>query len=169
MKRNLLFLVFVATSLMATSQKDSIPVAPYLRFPTVPPLRLLLTDSTTLFTKNDLKKKKPVLIILFSPDCEHCKHETEEIIKNKDQLKKIQIVMATMLPFDKMKLFYEEYELQNIENLVVGQDIYFILPSFYNIKNLPYNAMYDKKGKLITTFEGVMSIEKIVNTFNGTD
>ena len=165
MKKKFLFFVVLVASFIAGAQTDSINLAPYQRFPSVPPLRLLLTDSTTLFTKNDLKNKKPVLIILFSPDCEHCKHETEEIIKNKEQLKKIQIVMATMLPFDKMKQFYDKYELRNIENLVVGQDIYFILPSFYQIKNFPYNAMYDKKGKLINTFEGVIPIEKIINTF----
>ena len=165
MKKSFLFFLLLLTTLNTLAQKDSLILAPYLRFPTVPPLRLLLTDSTTLFTKNDLKNKKAILIILFSPDCEHCKRETEEIIKNKEQLKKIQIVMATMLSFDKMKQFYDDYELRNLENLVVGQDIYFILPSFYQIKNFPYNAMYDKKGKLITTFEGVVPVEKIINTF----
>jgi thiol-disulfide isomerase/thioredoxin len=165
MKKNLLFFVFLIASFNAIAQKDSINLAPYLRFPTIPPLRLLLTDSTTLFTKDDLKNKKPLLIILFSPDCEHCKHETEELIKNKEQLKKIQIVMATTQSFEKMKQFYDNYELGNIKNLVVGQDIYFILPSFYHIKNFPYNAMYDKKENLITTSEGVMPIEKIISTF----
>ena len=73
--------------------------------------------------------------------------------------------MATTYSFDKLKQFYNKYELVNIENLVVGQDIYFILPSFYHIKNFPYNAMYDKKGNLITTFEGIIPLEKIINTF----
>ena len=61
--------------------------------------------------------------------------------------------------------FYDNYDLGNIKNLVVGQDIYFILPSFYHIKNFPYNAMYDKKENLITTFEGAIPIEKIISTF----
>ena len=165
MKKHFLLYALLAASCIACAQADSIHIAPYLRFPSVPTLRLLLTDSSTLFTKNDLKNKKPLLIILFSPDCDHCKHETEEIIKNKEKLKKIQIVMATMLPFHKMKEFYEKYELKDMKNLVVGQDIYFILPSFYQIRNFPYNAMYDKKGKLIKTFEGVIPIEKIIDTF----
>ncbi len=165
MKRNFLFVVLLVFSLAAHAQKDSINLAPYLRFPTIPPLKLLLTDSITVFTKDNLKNKKPVLIILFSPDCDHCKHETEEIIKNKEKLKKIQIVMATMLSFDKMKAFYEKFELRKMENIVVGQDTYYILPSFYRIRNFPYNALYDKKGKLITTVEGVMPVEKIVNAF----
>lgn len=164
MKKYLLLVVLLATCFNALSQKDSL-LAPYLKFPTIPPLRLLLADSSTLFTKSDLKNKKPVLVILFSPDCDHCKHETGEILKSIDKLKKIQIVMATTLPFYKMEQFYNEFGLENYDNIIVGQDIYFILPSFYNIKNFPYNAMYDKKGKLITTFEGLLSVDKILNTF----
>ena len=39
------------------------------------------------------------MLMVFSPDCEHCQHETEEIIKNIDQFKKYQIVMATLHAF----------------------------------------------------------------------
>ena len=105
------------------SQQENVTLPPYKRFPTVPPLKLLLLDSTSYFTKNDLKKNKPVLIIVFNPDCEHCKHETEELIKNIDSLKNVQIVMATMMPFDLMKSFYEKYDLQRFKNITVGKDV----------------------------------------------
>src|SRR5215831_15586388 len=103
MKTALLFLTIVCFALTSFSQQDSVTLAPYQRFPTVPPFQLLNTDSSSYFTKKDLKKNKPVLIMLFNPDCDHCKHETEEIIKNIDQLKDVQIVMATMMGFDAMK------------------------------------------------------------------
>lgn len=103
--------------------------------------------------------------MLFNPDCEHCQHETEEIIKNIDQLKDVQIVMATMMPFSLMKSFYEKYGLEKYENINVGQDIKYTLPSFYQISFMPYLAMYDKKGNLLTTFEGSMKIQDLVNTF----
>jgi hypothetical protein len=81
---------------------------PIKRFPVLPPLKLLLTDSSTYFTKNDFKKKEDVLLMLFSPDCDHCQHETEEIIKHIDKFKNVQIVMATVMPFAAMKSFYGE-------------------------------------------------------------
>lgn len=149
----------------AFGQVDSTQL-PYKRFPTVPPIKLLLSDSTTIFTKEDLAKKKPILLIVFSPDCDHCKHETEAIIQHIDDLKKVQIIMATMLPYDKMKGFYEEYELKKYDNIVVGKDLNYMLPAFYGIHNLPYLAFYDKKGKLITTFEGSMKIEDVITTLN---
>jgi len=165
MKKIVLFTSLVLASIISFGQKDSITLAPYQRFPTVPPFKLLKIDSSSYFTKNDLQKNKPVLIMLFNPDCEHCQHETEQIVKNIDQLKDIQIVMATVMPFSMMKSFYEKYGLQKFENINVGQDTKYTLPTFYQIRFLPYLAMYDKKGNLLTTFEGSMKIEDLVNTF----
>lgn len=165
MKKILGLFVIILFALGARSQNDSIPPPPYLRFPTVPPFKLLEVDSSSYFAKKDLKKNEPVLIMLFNPDCDHCKHETEEIIKNIDQLKDVQIVMATMMPFDMMKSFYEKYDLQRFENIIVGEDFQYTLPSFYQIHFMPYLAMYNKRGNLLSTFEGSMKIEDLINVF----
>jgi thiol-disulfide isomerase/thioredoxin len=164
-KRLLLSAIFILIGVIVYSQQDSILLAPYKRFPTVPPFKLLKIDSTSYFTKSDLKKNKPVLIILFNPDCDHCKHEIEEIIKDMDELKDIQIVMTTMMPFDLMKSFYEKYGLDKFDNVTVGRDFQYLLPTFYQIRFMPYLAMYDKKGNLLTTFEGTMKIDDLVNVF----
>lgn len=147
------------------SQQADLTLPPYKRFPTIPPLKLLQLDSTSYFTKDDLKKNRPVLIVVFNPDCEHCKHETEEIIKNIDSLKNIQIIMATIMSFDLMKSFYEKYDLQRFQNITVGKDVQYTLPSFYQMHFMPYLAMYNKKGNLLATFEGSMKIEDLIHTF----
>jgi thioredoxin-related protein len=140
------------------SQKDSI-LAPYQKVPIFPPVKLLLPGNTT-FTKADLPKKKPVMLVIFSPMCEHCQHETEEMIKNIDKFKKAEIVMATMMPFDSMMTFREKYKLADYDNIIVGQDTQYFLPTFFMISNLPFLAFYDKNGKLISVFEGTMHIDK---------
>ncbi|HMG66067.1 MAG TPA: thioredoxin fold domain-containing protein [Chitinophagaceae bacterium] len=165
MKKIMLLSSLLLAGIISFCQSEADSTAPYKRFPTVPPFQLLKVDSSSYFTKSDLKKNKPVLLILFNPDCEHCKHETEEIIKNIDQFKDIQIVMATMMPFDEMKSFYEKYDLKRFDNITVGQDIKYTLPVFYNIRFMPYLAMYNKKGNLLTTFEGSMKIEDLENVF----
>ena len=148
----------------ALSAQDSLATdPPFKRFSTLPPVKLLLTDSTTFFEKKDLNKNTPALFILFNPDCKHCQIETDELVKNMDQLKKINVVMVTTQVFSKMKAFYEKYELANFKNVVVGQDIHYFLPVFYDIKNLPF---YDKKGNLIHVFEGNMTLQKILAEFN---
>jgi len=163
-KKILSILLFIAISCTAFSQVDTAQ-PPFKRFPTHPPLQMLLSDSVTKYTKNDLPKKTPVLFMLFSPDCSHCQQTAEEMIKYKDDIKDFQIVMTSLHPLWQMNAFIEKYRLKELENVVIGKDLFNIMPSFYNIKNMPFQAFYNKKGNLITTFEGSMPLLKIIEVF----
>ncbi len=168
MKKNcigLSLLLLISTVISAQKDSTSAPLPAYKSFPGLPPFKLLLTDSTTWFTKDDVTKRK-ALIIIFSPDCEHCQHETEELVAHINDFKKTEIIMATPLPFEKMKEFYGHYDLGRFKNIIVGRDVSYLLPVFYNVKNLPYLAFYDKKGNLIDTFEGSLPMEKVLEKFN---
>ena len=162
MKYHFLF-CFLFYCLTLTAQTITEP--PYKRFPTLPPIQLLLGDSVTKYTKVNIPGKKPVLVMLFSPDCSHCQHTAEEMYKNKDALKDIHIVMATVLSLHEMNDFMKKYKLNEMKNVVAGKDVYFILPPFYAVKNFPYMAMYNKKGNLIMGFEGSMAMDKVINVF----
>ena len=161
--RKTFLILSLLVGLAAFSQTDSISPA-YLRFPTVPPFQLLQVDSSSTFTKDDLKKNQQVLLMYFSPDCEHCQHQTEDILQNIKSFKKVQIVMATYQPFESMKSFYEKYQLAKY-NIHLGRDTKFTLPPFFKIQSLPFMALYDKKGNLITTFEGNQKVNKILKAF----
>jgi len=165
MKTKLIFFFFCFISVSAMAQTSPDPDPPYKRFPTVPPLKLLLMDSSTIFTDKDLKKNTPLFFILFSPDCEHCKKETEELIDNIDSLKNIQIVMATFMPFDKMKEFYNSYQLNRFTNITVGYDVQHILATYYRISYTPFVALYDKNGNLIEGFQGALPLPKVLEYF----
>ncbi len=166
MKKLFFFLCLFCTTILTEAQVADTAQLPYKRFPTLPPLQLLLGDSTTKYTKNDLPRKKPVLLMLFSPDCSHCQHTAEELLQYKDRLKDLHIVMSTLHPLYQMNAFVEKYRLKELPNLVVGRDMYYLLPSFYGIKSLPYLAFYNKKGGLIMGFEGSMSMDKILKQFD---
>lgn len=158
-------LIALILSSVLQAQTDSVHLAPYKRFPVVPPFKLLQADSLSIFTKADLKKNKPVLVMLFSPECDHCLHETEEMIRHIDEFKKIQIVMTTTWPLHRMNDFISKFGLQRFGNITVGQDSGNMLPTYYNIRNLPFLAFYDKKGKLIDVFEGTLPVEKVLTKF----
>ena len=166
MKKFFLLSSLLLFTVASFAQNSYDTTAPYRRFPIVPAFKLLQTDSVSFFTKANLKKNKPVLIILFNPECDHCKHETEEILKHIEELKQVQIIMATMAQYAPMKDFYIKYKLGDFKNIKVGQDFQYMLPSFYRVNSLPYLAMYDKKGKLISTFEGSMKIQDLINVFD---
>lgn len=157
----LFFFICFATAAFA-QQDTSLPA--YKRYPTIPGLQLFLTDSTK-YTKENIPKKKQVLLMLFSPDCEHCQHEAEQIVANKEALKNTHIIMASTFPIFRVKEFAEKYGLNEMENVVMTKDPFYLLVSFYAIRSLPYLALYNKNGKLIQTFEGNVGIDKILQTF----
>lgn len=165
MKKIILLFIVAFSFVSVFSQTDNIALPPYKRFPTLPPIQILLSDSSTIYTKAKIPHQ-PVLIIVFNPDCEHCQHETEELIAYKNQLKNVQIIMITMDALWKMKAFISKYKLHRFTNMVVGKDVNYILPAFFAIDNIPYIAMYNKKGNLITTHEGTMPVKKIIGIFN---
>lgn len=157
-------LILIGFTSAVWSQKDTILPA-YKRYPTLPALQLLLSDSATKYTKENIPKKKAVMIMLFNPECEHCQHEAEQIVANKEDFRNIHIIMATTYPIYRMKEFAEKYGLAQMENVVMAKDPYYLLPAFYEIRNLPYLAFYNKKGNLINTFEGSLGIDKILQLF----
>jgi thioredoxin-related protein len=165
MKKILSLTIFLTATIFSFAQKDSTFPPPYRQVPTIPPFSVLQADSSTVFNKSDLAKNKPLLIILFDPNCDHCQHETDEIIAHIDDFKKIQIVMVTNAAFAELRKFYNNYELFKYKNIVAGVELKYFLVTFFAIRNLPYLAMYDKKGNLITTFEGNLKVENILEIF----
>jgi hypothetical protein len=162
MKTALLFLVSALFFISGFAQSDSTQIPPYQRFPTLPPIQILLSDSSTLYTKAQIPAGKPGLFIMFSPDCSHCQHETEELVAHMNELKDAQIVMITYHPLWMMKDFITNYGLAKYPNIVVGKDVSYITPAFFDIHNIPYLAMYNKKGNLIEGFEGSLPIPKVI-------
>ena len=162
--KGIFLLLFSVIAVTSFAQLDTMRPA-YQRYPTVPSLQLILEDSATKYTKADLPKNKALLLVIFSPDCEHCKQEASQIAANKEAFKDIHIVMTTPYPIYRMKEFAAETGLTGIKNIVVAKDHYYLLPPFFDMRNYPFMALYNKKGDLITTFIGSAGIEKILAAF----
>lgn len=151
-----LFAGFLGLGARAQEKQD----APYKKYPVYPPVKLLMADSSSWFAKTDLPKKRPVMMVLFNPKCEHCQHETEEMTQNITRFKGIHIVMATTAALEEMRAFAEKYRLASFENITVGRDTGFFLPVYFDISNLPFHAFYNKKLELISVFAGSLTVEK---------
>ena|ERR1700712_3783579 len=160
----LLFLHF-AEAQTAVVPPVNVPEAPYLKNPGIPPFRLLQVDSVHFLTKEDIKKNRKVLVMFFSPECDHCKHQMRDILANTDKFKDIDIVMATFQPFGEMRTFYNYYRIAEHSNIYMGRDEKYLLPPYYRMQSLPFLALYDKKGQFITKFEGNQKVDSILVAF----
>ena len=153
-------LLFFGFSLF--SQEDS--TAPvYQRFPTIPQFTVYKAPDSTAFSRDDLQKRKPVVFMVFSPDCEHCQHETELLLADIKKFKGAQIVMVTYLPYDEMMAFYKHYDLAKYSEITVARDTKFFFPVFFKVRNLPSIYVYDKKGNFRKNFEGSINPDLIVD------
>ena len=134
----------------------------YLRFPTIPQFSVYKAPDSSLFTRDDLKKKMNTVIIMFSPECHHCQQETQDIIKNIRQFKNTQILMITYFPWKEMMPFYAGFRIFNYPQIIMARDNNYFFPTFFKLRNFPSTFIYDKKGNLKKSFEGTVKIEDIL-------
>jgi thiol-disulfide isomerase/thioredoxin len=117
------------------------------------------------FTTAKIARNKPVIIMFFSPGCDHCIQQFEAMKKRMGEFKNHQIVMVTIQPIEELAAFDKKYQLQKYPNIITGRDANYFFPPFFEIANFPYLAFYDKTQKLITTFEGNMSVDDMLKKF----
>lgn len=84
------------------------------------------------------------------------------MIDHMSELENAQIIMITLRPLWMMKDFITTYGLEKYSNIVVGKDVNYFTPTFFDIRNIPYMAIYDKKGKLIGGINGTYPIENVI-------
>lgn len=163
MKYLFIFLAGILISAPAFCQKDSTgQPAPYLQYSTIPAFTLYRAPDSTSFTREDLKKNKNTIFIVFSPDCSHCQNEAKMITENIKQFKNTQFVMLTYLPYDEMIAFYKVFRIYKYPQITMGRDTKFFFPIYFGVRNLPGIYIYDKKGHFKKSFEGDVKPETIL-------
>jgi cytochrome oxidase Cu insertion factor (SCO1/SenC/PrrC family) len=138
----------------------------YIKNPAIPDFTIYTAPDSATFTNHDLKKNKPVLLMIFSPECGHCQNETKELEKNIDHFKNVQIVMVTWLPYQEMMAFYHDYKIAEYPQITMGWDKKdFFLP-YYHVQMYPDLVVYSKEGKYVNSFSGSINLEDVARALN---
>jgi thiol-disulfide isomerase/thioredoxin len=172
--KKIIFLLALAAGLFVaipgkSQQSQDPPPLPYLSDKSIPAFDILEVDSTTVFHTQDIPSGKPVILMYFSPDCEHCQHMTEEILKTMDSLQNTRIVMLTSLPFFKMKNFYSYYKIGDYKNITMGRDGQFFFSRHFGSQYVPYLAIYDRHKKLLKVFDGGTKVSTLIQLVQDKD
>ena len=142
-------------------QSQTIPPV-YLRLPEIPPFQMT-TPSGKAFTDRNLNKKKPTVIFLFSVDCEHCMHETEDLIKHISQFKGTQVVMMTPFSYDEMVAYYKGYSIQRYKDVItMGSDSTRRLNYFYQMHYFPGLYVY-RNNHIVFHHEGTLPVDSLLH------
>ena len=162
MKKTVFFLLFVCSNLLSFAQQD-VTASTLSNIQDLPEFKIFTTPDSTGFTNDQLKKGKPVLLMFFSPDCDHCQKETKELLAYKQELKGIQIVMASPASYSLIKAFYQDYNIASMPNVKMGQDLNYSLGSKYRLRTYPSLFVYDAAGKLAKAFVGNVGVPAILD------
>ena len=129
----------------------------------VPPFRVTQSNGK-LFNATNLPYGKPIMLIYFSPDCDHCQVMMKEWFKKADDFKKASVVMISFLPIDKMATFEKDFKTNQYPNIIVGTEgLSFFVRNYYQIADMPFMALYDKNGNLITSHEKNIPLNELAN------
>lgn len=128
----------------------------------IPSFSIIKVPDSIKFEKTNLQKNKPVIIMIFSPDCEHCQLRLQEIKANIKLFKNIQIVMISNLGYNYISRFYKEFNISKYPGIVMGMDYRYVIGNFFTISSVPAIFLYNKSGKFVKAFDRNVPIKKIV-------
>ena len=132
----------------------------------IPDFTMQLTNGK-LFTAKDLSHEKPVIIIYFSPDCEHCQILMNEIFRRIQNFKNAEIIMATFNPLGEVIAFEKLYQTTKYPNIKVGiEKPIFFFRVYYNLENTPFTALFNKQGKLVISYKTQTPVDDLIKHLN---
>jgi thioredoxin-related protein len=132
----------------------------------LPPFRMMQTNGK-VFKAEHLPMGKPIIIIYFSPECDHCEKLMKELVKRIEELKKVSIAMVTYLPVEKVLEFEKTYVLKKYSNIYTGTEgSSFFLRNYYNLTEMPFVALYSKKGDLIKWYSKEIDLKDLSTRLN---
>lgn len=132
--------LFAASVLLAQSGK-------------VPPFQMVQANGK-IFRAQDLPVGKPILLVYFSPECDHCEKMLKAFFSQANHFQKASVALITYLPVDKVSKFTKDYNLAKHANMYTGTEgSTFFVRNYYRIKELPFVALYTKNGDFVTSYE----------------
>ena len=129
---------------------------------TLPDFKMKLTNGSTFSTTN-VSHKKPVLIIYFAPDCEHCQVLMKSLFPQMNAFKNTQILMVTFESLNDVAWFENHFHTKNYPNIKVGmEEPVFFLKNYYHVEHTPFTALFNKNGKLMVSYKDYTPVSELI-------
>ncbi len=138
-------------SMAVFSQYDT--TAPYLKTKLLPDFTVLSLDSVP-FTQTVLAQGKKSLIMLFNPDCEHCKHQVQLLLTIPELTQNTNIILSSTETLQKIKTFYDRFHLEKYPLIRIGKDYKYFFGGYFQPKTIPVLAFYNKQNQLVYFNQG---------------
>lgn len=147
-----IILLFAVTSIFpyaATAQK-------------LPAFQMKLSNGK-IFSSTQVSHSKPLIIIYFAPDCEHCQILMQGLFKRINEFRNAEILMATFESDAAVAGFVKQYQTSKYPNIKVGTEIpVFFFRMYYQLQHTPFTALFDKNHKLIVSYKDYTPLDDLI-------
>ena len=162
----LLLFVSILAPAIAFEQSEKEPVPEYLKNKNIPAFSLFSSPDSILYTKENLPKGVPIVIVYFSPDCGHCQYEAIEIVKNMKKLDKAFFLWVSYRKISEIAEFAKKYELEKYQNVKFVRDTKYVLPPYYKVEFTPFIVIYNSKGYYKKEYRTGAKVEELIEAVN---
>jgi thioredoxin-related protein len=133
----------------------------------LPPFKMMQTNGK-VFKAQNLPMGKPILIVYFSPECDHCEKMLKEFFKQATNFQKASVAFITFLPVDKVSKFEKDYKLAKYPNMYSGTEGFtFFVRNYYKIREMPFVALYTMTGDFVTAYEKDVDLKALAAKLKG--
>lgn len=121
----------------------------------LPAVSLLALDSAQF----DLStvENKPLVLIHFNSECDHCQYEAKDIKKNAESFSGANLVFMSSEPLSKIESFAHEYGLGNYRNIFFTKIDAGHATTTFGVLSIPHVFIYGPDKVLIKEFRGETS------------
>ena len=129
---------------------------------TLPDFKIKMTDGK-IFSASDVSHKKPLVIIYFAPDCEHCQVLMKQLFQKINAFKNTEIVMVTFESLNDIAGFEKQYQTSKYPNIKVGVEVpVFFFKNHYQLEHTPFTALFNKNGKLMVSYKDYTPVDELI-------
>ena len=132
---------------------------------TIPAFSFTALDNQQ-FTRENLNLNMSIVFLYFNSECDFCQLEAAKISDAINDFKDVQLVFVSTEPIAKIKLFSEQYKLNNQENIVFLNDSNDDFYNLFNATSIPFILIYDKNQTLKKIYKGQLTVKSILKIAN---
>lgn len=158
MKRISLSVLLFIFAVPVFSQADT--TAPYLKTGILPGFSLLTIDSVE-FNQTILDDTKHTIIMLFNPDCDHCRHQLELLVSIPSVVQSAQIILSSIETHEKNRIFYNKNHLEKYPFVHLGKDFKYFFGGYYRPNTIPVLAFYNPQKQLLFFNQGEVKRKQV--------
>jgi len=134
---------------------------------TMPAFKMKLSTGK-VFSSSEISHKKPVVLIYFAPDCEHCQVLMKKVFSQINHFKNTEMIMVTFEPLQVLPGFEKQFQTSKYPNIKVGSEVpVFFFQKYYQLQHTPFTALFDKNGKLIVSYKDYTPVDDLIKKLKG--